>query len=211
MTQRTIKFLPIAAIALSASLACIPVHAQAPPAPPSADSGAPMPGGSGMRDGGFRSRFGGPDGMRPDRILPFGIWWKNPDIIQKLSLSADQQKRMADIFEQSRIQLVHIKASLEEQQILLEPMLSSNPIDTAKAQAQIDKIADTRADLEKANAKMLLSIRSVLTPDQWTKLQEEERGNRRRMMMRKSDGPAGSPDGPRGFRVQPSPDDANPL
>jgi hypothetical protein len=36
--------------------------------------------------------------------------------------------------------------------------------------AQIDKVADARADLEKANAKMLLGIRGVLTPDQWTKL-----------------------------------------
>jgi Spy/CpxP family protein refolding chaperone len=120
------------------------------------------------------------------RILPMGIWWKNPDIIQKLALTPEQQKRMDDIFQQSRIQLVHIKASLEEQQILLEPMLNANPPDSTKALAQIDRIADTRAELEKANAKMLLGIRETLTPDQWTKLQTEGRENRHRMMWRNS-------------------------
>lgn len=132
------------------------------------------------------------DGMRPDfRIAPPGMWWKNPDLIQKLALTPDQQKRMDDIFQQSRIQLVHMKASLEEEQILLEPMLNANPLDETKTLAQISHIADTRADLEKANARMLLNLRSVLTPDQWTKLQSQERENRRMMMQRfrRPDGP----------------------
>ncbi len=156
--------------------------------------------------GGSGSYMGG--GMRgTSRILPPGMWWKNPDLVTKLSLTADQQKRMDDILQQSRIQLVHIKATLEEQQILLEPMLNANPPDSTKALAQISTIADTRASLEKANAKMLLSIRSVLTADQWTKLQAEQRARRDSMHnMRGRDdsgrggyGPRGpgSPGGPR--------------
>ncbi len=57
----------------------------------------------------------------------------------------------------------------------MEPMLAANPPDTNKVLAQIDHTAQARADLEKANAKMLLGIRNVLTPDQWTKLQAEEK------------------------------------
>jgi Spy/CpxP family protein refolding chaperone len=130
------------------------------------------------------------------RIGPPGIWWKNPDLIQKLNLSPDQQKRMDDIFQQSRIQLVHMKATLEEEQILLEPMLNANPPDSTKTLAQIDHIADARADLEKANAKMLLGIRTVLTPDQWTKLQEEGRNRRMRMHRGEMQGGPGGHDGP---------------
>jgi Spy/CpxP family protein refolding chaperone len=129
------------------------------------------------------------------RIGPPGIWWKNPDIIQKLTISSDQQKRMDDIFQQSRIQLIDLKAAVEKQEVLLEPMLAANPPDTNKILAQIDKTAQARAELEKANAKMLLGIRTVLTPDQWTKLQAEERGNRRMMRGGRSIGPDG-PDGP---------------
>lgn len=128
------------------------------------------------------------------RMGPPGIWWKNPDIIQKLTITPDQQKRMDDIFQQSRLQLIDLKANVEKQQVLLEPMLDANPPDTNRILAQIDKAAQARAELEKANAKMLLGIRTVLTPDQWTKLQTEERGNRNMIFKLKR-----FPGGPDGF------------
>ena len=77
----------------------------------------------------------------------------------------------------------------------MEPMLAANPPDTNKILAQIDQAAQARAELEKANAKMLLGIRNVLTPDQWTKLQAEQREHRRMRMRGGSDGPGG-PDAP---------------
>src|SRR6185437_9092186 len=77
-----------------------------------------------------------------------------------------------DIVEHSRLDLIDLRANLEKQQVMLGPILDANPVDTAKASAQIDKVANARADLERANAKMLLSIRGVLTPDQWTRLHE---------------------------------------
>jgi Spy/CpxP family protein refolding chaperone len=110
------------------------------------------------------------------------MWWKNPDLIQKLSLTADQQKRMDDIFQQSRLQLIDLKANVEKQEVLLEPMLDANPPDTNKILAQIDHTAQARAELEKANARMLLGIRNILTPDQWSKLQAAEQENRRKHM-----------------------------
>jgi Spy/CpxP family protein refolding chaperone len=109
-------------------------------------------------------------------LLPFGMWWKNPEVATRLGLTAEQQKRIGDMFLQSRLQLIHLHASLQEEQLMLEPLLDAAPFDEAKAEAQIDKIADTRADLEKTNAKMLLNIRGVLTADQWTKLRNHPHG-----------------------------------
>ena len=109
------------------------------------------------------------------RLGPGGMWWKRPEVVQRLNLTPDQVKRMDDIFQQSRLKLIDLHANVQKQEVMLEPMLSANPVDTAKAQAQIDKVADARAELEKANARMLLSIRAVLTPDQWTKLTEQHR------------------------------------
>jgi Spy/CpxP family protein refolding chaperone len=127
------------------------------------------------------------------RIGPPGMWWHNPDLIQKLTLTPDQQKRMDDILQQSRLQLIDLRANVEKQELLMEPMLAANPPDTNKILAQIDHTAQARAELEKANAKMLLSIRNVLTPDQWTKLQTE-RDNHMRMIRRSEmpGGPGGS-------------------
>lgn len=118
------------------------------------------------------------------RIGPSGIWWKNPDLVQKLALTPDQQKRMDSVFQNSRIELIDLKANVEKQNVLLEPMLDANPPDTPKTLAQIDRAAQARADLEKANAHMLLGIRAVLTPDQWTKLQTEEHSHHTEFMLR---------------------------
>jgi len=104
------------------------------------------------------------------------MWWKDPEIVTAIALTPDQQKHIEDLFIQSRTQLIQLHATLETQQLQLGPVLDANPVDQPKAMAVIDKIANSRADLEKANAKMLLSIRGVLTPDQWTKLQAQHRG-----------------------------------
>ena len=192
---------------LTLALMCsIPTLAQ--PTPSTPDAAAPPPPGvkvrteRPMRDvHNVQYRVIG-DSARSDlRIAPPGMWWKNPDIVQKLTLTADQQKRMDDIFQQSRLQLIDLKANVEKQEVMLEPMLSANPPDTNKVLAQIDHVASARAELEKANAKMLLGIRGVLSADQWTKLQAEQRDNRRfmfRFQPRTPDGPhpPGGPFGP---------------
>ena len=206
------KFAPILTATIFVSL-CVPALAQEPaPPPPAAVPTLPNPPDAPMRkarvqSGGY-TRVITSDGMRTtEHIGPPGIWWKNPDLIQKLSISADQQKRMDDIFQNSRLQLIDLKANVEKQEVTLEPMLAANPPDTNKVLAQIDKIAQARAELEKANARMLLGIRTVLTPDQWTKLQDEERANRK-FIIRTPGGPGGfgpgGPGGPEGhFHIEP--------
>jgi Spy/CpxP family protein refolding chaperone len=144
-----------------------------------------MPGRDGFR--GERGGRGGSFGMGHE-----GMWWKNPRVVETLSLTPDQVKRMDGIFQESRIKLIDLHANVQKQEVILEPLLSANPLDTAKAQAQIDKVADARAELEKTNARMLLGIRAVLTPDQWTKL-HDHRGPG-------GPGAQGGPGGPGGGR-----------
>jgi len=159
----------VLSLACSLLLATPFAFSQAPGGPGGPDMPRPMErGGEGRGIGRGEGRGMG--------ILPMGTWWKNPSTVSLLGLTVDQQKHLDDILLQSRIQLIHMKASLEEEQLKLEPLLNANPLDQGKALAQISKIADLRADLEKANAKMLLSLRSVLTADQWTKLQSERHG-----------------------------------
>ena len=185
---------PVLLFALCAFLSGTFVIAQQP-------DGAPGSAGPGQSSGKMEhSRSGWGDNMRSGfRIGPPGAWWRNPDLIQKLALTPDQQKRMDDILQQSRLQLIDLRANVEKQELLMEPMLAANPPDTNKVLAQIDHTAQARAELEKATAKMLLGIRDVLTPDQWTKLQAEEKDNRRSRMRGgpRGSGP-GSPGGPGG-------------
>lgn len=170
----------------AAFLACTHLaFAQGPSPVPSQDpQQGPPPQGPGMahhEQHGPGPGFGastqhGPEGM--DRGMgPHGMWWKDPAIVTAIGLTADQQKKIEDLFIRSRVQLIVLHSTLEQEQVLLEPVLDANPVDQNAAMAAIDKIANSRADLEKANAKMLLSIRGVLTPEQWTKLQAQHPGH----------------------------------
>jgi Spy/CpxP family protein refolding chaperone len=153
--------------ALIAALSATPAIAQQP------DSGPPQ---SGPHPGPWA------DGMRGFHIGPPGLWWHNPDLVQKLTLTPDQLKRMDDIFQQNRAQLMDLRSNLEKQEQSMGPMLAADQPDTNKILAQIDHTAQARAELEKANARMLLGIRNILTPDQWSKLQAAEQENRRKHM-----------------------------
>jgi Spy/CpxP family protein refolding chaperone len=102
-----------------------------------------------------------------------GTFWRNPEWINLLELSADQQKRMDEIFQQYRLKLIDLSASLQKEEIILEPLLSGTkpaPDAEAKILTQVDRIAEARAELEKANSKMLVNILQVLNADQWNKL-----------------------------------------
>jgi periplasmic protein CpxP/Spy len=118
--------------------------------------------------GGFR-----PPMERAFHLGPHGRWWNNPDWVQKLSLTADQQKKMEAVFEQSRPSLMDLSSSLRKEETAMEPLLAADQPDEGKILAQIDRVAQARAELEKANARMLLGLRRVLTPDQWKTLQAD--------------------------------------
>ena len=171
--------------------------AQQPPAPPDqqgpppagapqqgpqgrgwAQQGAPAPRGQqGPQARGMQGP--GRGGMQPggrgfeDRLLPgpHGKWWDNPQVAEQLSLTADQKKKMDDIFQQNRLKLIDLNASVQKEEAIMDPLVAADQPVEAKILAQIDKVAQSRAELEKANARMLLAIRGVLTADQYQKLQ----------------------------------------
>ena len=102
----------------------------------------------------------------PDR------WWKNAATAQSMGLTADQQRKMDDVFQQYRLKLIDLNAALEKEEVSLDPLVSAEPLNESKITVQIDRVAQARAELEKANGRMLLGIRKMLTPDQWNKLQK---------------------------------------
>ena len=99
-----------------------------------------------------------------------GRWWDNPNVAQQIGITDDQKKKMDDIFQQNKLKLIDLKAAVEKQETIMEPLIQADQPDEAKILSQIDAIAQARAELEKANARMLLSIRTQLTPDQWKKV-----------------------------------------
>jgi protein CpxP len=129
----------------------------------------------------LRAQDGPPPPMRPNRppmerafhAGPPGRWWTDPALVQRIGLTADQQKRIDTLFQQNRLKLIDLSAGVQKEEATLEPLLEADRPDESQVLAQIDRIAQARAELEKANARMLLGFRGVLTLDQWKKLQAE--------------------------------------
>jgi Spy/CpxP family protein refolding chaperone len=133
----------------------------------------------------------------------FGRWWNDPHMAQQLGITDDQKHKMDDIFQQHRLNLIDLNAGLEKQEVLMQPLISADQPNETAVLAQIDKIAQARADLEKANARMLFDIRKVLTQEQWQKLKAMRMEHRDDRMMRDHHRGPGGPDGGRGWKQGP--------
>ncbi|HYA15975.1 MAG TPA: periplasmic heavy metal sensor [Bryobacteraceae bacterium] len=103
---------------------------------------------------------------------PGGKWWDNPEMARRIGVTSDQKKKMDDAFLQNRMKLVDLHASLEKDELTLEGLMQGPQLDDAKILPVVDKIAQDRAELEKADARFLLAIRHILTPEQWTALNQ---------------------------------------
>jgi periplasmic protein CpxP/Spy len=127
------------------------------------------PGGEGMGPG-----FGG---HRPpmERAFRFegerGQFWNNPRIVEKLKLTDDQRKAMDGILQDHRMTLIDLRANLEKAEVEMQPLMKADEPNETAILAQIDKIAQARAELEKGNARFLLAIRAKLTPEQWKQVE----------------------------------------
>jgi Spy/CpxP family protein refolding chaperone len=164
-------------LALALGLTGTAAFAQDGPPPPMQSNRPPME----------RAFHGGPGRG------PMGKWWDNPDVSKDLNLQADQKQKMDSIFDQNRAKLIDQHASLQKEETALEPLMNADAPDEAKILAQIDKVAQARAELEKSNARMLLAVRQVLTQEQWTKLKAARAARMAQRGNRPDGGPGGGP------------------
>ena len=153
----------------------------------------------------------------------FGRWWNNPKIVERLKLTDDQRKAMDDIFQKHRERLVDLRANLEKAEIAMEPLVKADQPNESVVMSQIDKVAQARAELEKANARFLFALRAKLTPEQWKQVQDfrqNHEGMRREWRRDRSPGmghgdgdekvaPPPPPPGPQGM-VGDGPSEQNP-
>src|SRR5689334_11992498 len=54
-----------------------------------------------------------------------GMWWRDPEWVKTLGLTTDQQRKMDDAWQQYRLKLIDLNASLEKEELLLEPLVES--------------------------------------------------------------------------------------
>lgn len=109
----------------------------------------------------------------------FGQWWNSPHVIEKLKLTDEQRKAMDAVLFEHRKRLIDLRGNVQKGEIDLEPLMKADQPDEKKLLAQIDAVAQARAELEKANARFLLALRAKITQEQWKQLQELREEQRR--------------------------------
>jgi len=105
-------------------------------------------------------------GFMLDRIV------SNPEMREKLGISADQAEKIRHQFTAFRIAQVRSQADAEVKRIELHDLLSADNPDKAAIDSKVDEIGAARLAQAKARVDFGLSMRDALTPDQRAKLKE---------------------------------------
>jgi len=97
--------------------------------------------------------------------------------VQLLQLTSEQQKAMDNVFNRNRAKLIDLNNALRREEATLKPLVAADNVDEPKILAQMDRVAEARAELEKANGRMLIELRIILVPDQRRPLQADDPRN----------------------------------
>lgn len=106
--------------------------------------------------------------------LPSGKFWLNPEVVAYAEITPDQVHRLAEIYLQGTLKLIQLDANVDMEEARLEPMLAAASMDATAALAQLDRIADAKAAVDKADARLAFGLRAALTPAQLTRLRTSE-------------------------------------
>ena len=137
-------------------------------------------GGGGFRMG-DRGDMGGPNVASQSQpvmhngpmFAPSLRFWNDKKTVKNLNLRPDQQKRMDDLFNSSKDNLVSLYDNLQREQLRYNSMSREDMQDESKVFSQIDRVSQARTDLEKARAHLFLQIRKEMDPPQLEELDRE--------------------------------------
>ena len=100
--------------------------------------------------------------------LPPGKWWRQPEIIQRLNLTEDQQDKLDAIFRGAANDLIDAKAEIDKGTIALRGELDKTQLDRNAIRSIAQRINAARSKKFERELMMLTDMRGVLSDQQWT-------------------------------------------
>jgi Spy/CpxP family protein refolding chaperone len=94
------------------------------------------------------------------------------DMMRELDLSKDQREKIAAMREKQERSAIRMRADLQTSRLDLRRLMRSEKSDRMAINRQIDRLAQLRADMQKARVGMMLDMRGVLTPEQQERARE---------------------------------------
>ena len=116
----------------------------------------------------------GPGGGAAPRPKPeTTAWWDQP-VVRDLGLSDEQNKQIRATVAESRDRLIQLRGAVDSAEAVLRDAMDEDKVDSRRAQAAIEKVVTTHAEMMRAVAEMSLKLRVILTSAQWQELQRRE-------------------------------------
>ena len=94
-------------------------------------------------------------------------WWQSDRYKKELGLTAEQTRRMEEIFQKAMPQLKVQKSALDEAEAKFERLVEKG--EDAAVMEQINVVEAARAELNKGRTLMLYGMRKAMTSEQWVK------------------------------------------
>ena len=107
-------------------------------------------------------------GQKPDQKPE--KWWQSELYKKELNLSPTQSRDLEEIFQQALPSLRERKKLFDEAEALFERLAAKG--DKKAAGDQIPRLTMARRELSNVHYAMLLDMRFVLKPEQWTKFEK---------------------------------------
>jgi TonB family protein len=101
-----------------------------------------------------------------------GKWWKDSAIANQLHLTETQIHQIEQSFLDHQLELAKVNAELKQLDADLRTLMQKDLLDEFAIRKQSELISTTRLALEKENNSMMLSMRKVLSGEQWKQLEE---------------------------------------
>jgi Spy/CpxP family protein refolding chaperone len=115
--------------------------------------------------------------------LPPGKWWRRPEVVRVLGLSAEQQTRLDAIFRAASDDLIDARADMEKLNNALRGELDQTQLNKPNIVRITRLLNEARGRLFEREMLMLVDMRGVLTEPQWRQLREQL--DRRRESLRR--------------------------
>ena len=94
-------------------------------------------------------------------------WWQSDLYKRELGLTAEQSRRLEEIFQAAAPTLRVQKKALDSAEAEFERLVEKG--DDSAVMEQVGRVETARAELNKSRTMMLLRMRRSLTTDQWAK------------------------------------------
>jgi Spy/CpxP family protein refolding chaperone len=120
-------------------------------------------------------------GMMDDGWMGTGMHYfrmlHDPQMIETLNLTEDQQKKLKDLRYSQQEKALDIRQKLEKEQLALSKLMDDENPNRAQIEAKIKTIGSLRTDLELLHAGMMFDIQKILTADQWKQIKDMRGGH----------------------------------